>query len=52
MKERLTAIFNTLKEIETKGDSTLIMADCLRELANVINSMPVEQVVENPEEGR
>ena len=52
MRERLTAIFNTLKEIETKGDSTLIMADCLRELANVINSMPVEHVVENSEEGR
>ena len=43
MRERLTAIFNTLKEIETKGDSTLMMADCLRELTNVINSMLVEQ---------
>lgn len=43
MRERLTAIFNTLKEIETKGDSTLMMADCLRELTNVINPMLVEQ---------
>lgn len=43
MKDRLTAIFNTLKEIETKGDSTLFMADCIRELANVINSMPEER---------
>jgi len=42
MKERLTAIFNLMQRIETKGDSTLFMADCIRELANVINSMPDE----------
>ncbi len=46
MKDRLTAIFNTLKQIETKGDSTLMMADCLRELANVINSIPTEETNE------
>lgn len=39
MKDKLTAIFNTLKIVETKGDSTLIMADCLRELAKLINEM-------------
>ena len=44
MKERLTAIFNLMQRIETKGDSTLFMADCIRELANVINSMPEEEV--------
>lgn len=43
MKDKLTAIFNTLKMVETKGDSTLIMADCLRELADIINSIPDEQ---------
>jgi hypothetical protein len=42
MKDRLTAIFNLMQRIETKGDSTLFMADCIRELANVINSMPEE----------
>ena len=47
MKEKLTAVFNTLKYIETKGDSTLMMADCLRELANVINSMPEESEVKD-----
>lgn len=47
MKDRLTAIFNTLKQVETKGDSTLMMADCLRELANVINTMPEESEVKN-----
>ena len=40
MKNRLIAIFNLLQKIETKGDSTLFMADCIRELANVINAMP------------
>jgi len=39
MKDKLTAVFNTLKIVETKGDSTLIMADCLRELAKLINEM-------------
>lgn len=42
MKNRLTAIFNLMQKIETKGDSTVFMADCLRELANIINSMPDE----------
>lgn len=42
MKDKLTAIFNTLKMVETKGDSTLIMADCLRELAQIINGIPKE----------
>ena len=38
MKNRLTQIFNALKMVETKGDSTVIMADCLKALAEVINS--------------
>lgn len=42
MKDRLTAIFNLMQRIETKGESTLFMADCIRELANIINSMPDE----------
>lgn len=42
MKEKLIAVFNTLKMVETRGESTLIMADCLRELANIINSLPTE----------
>ena len=42
MKDRLTAIFNTMNRIETKGESTIMMADCLRELVNIINSMPEE----------
>lgn len=47
MKDRLTAIFNLMQRIETRGDSTLFMADCVRELANIINSMPNESEEKN-----
>ena len=47
MKEKLIAIFNTLKMVETRGESTLIMADCIRELANIINSIPEESEAKN-----
>ena len=50
MKDRLVAVFNILKEVETKGDSTLRMADCLRELADVINNMPDDVPQEVPEQ--
>lgn len=42
MKERLTTVFNVMQRIETHGDSTLMMADCIRELANIINSLSKE----------
>lgn len=43
MKERLIDIFNLMQRIETHGDSTLMMADCIKQLANVINSIPEVQ---------
>ena len=43
MKEKLIAIFNVMQRIETHGDSTLMMADCIRELAHVIDSIPNEE---------
>lgn len=43
MKEKLIAIFNTMQNIETHGNSTLMMADCIRELAVVIDSIPEEK---------
>lgn len=43
MKERLLVVFNTLKMVETKGESTLVMSDCMRELAKIINSMESEE---------
>jgi len=47
VKDKLTAVFNTLKMVETRGESTLMMADCLRELANIINSIPEESEAKN-----
>lgn len=43
MKERLLTIFEAMKNVETKGESTVIMADCMRELADIINNMPDEK---------
>ena len=43
MKDRLRTIFNALQNVETKGQSTLIVADCLRELANILNELPDEK---------
>lgn len=47
MRERLLAVFETMKTIETKGDSTVFMADCLREIVAIINSIPEEKEGEN-----
>lgn len=51
MRNKLIAIYNTLIQIETKGDNTVMMADCLRELASIVNSMPSENasIEENKE---
>lgn len=42
MKKQLIDIFEVMKRIETKGESTVFMADCLKALADIINSMPEE----------
>ena len=45
MIEKLTALYNTLAQVETKGDSTVIMGDCLKYLKQMIaeeQSKPVE----------
>lgn len=47
MKERLTAIFNAMQTIETKGESTLAMADCIRSLYQIIQEMEKEQANEH-----
>lgn len=39
MRERLTAIFNTLREIETKGNSTVLMRDCLVSLSTILQEL-------------
>lgn len=37
MKQDLKRLFNTLCQIETKGQNTIIMGDCLRFLEQLIN---------------
>lgn len=36
MLERLSKLYNTLNLVETKGESTKIVADCLRYLEQMI----------------
>lgn len=36
-KEQLTRIYNTLMLISTKGEDTLVMADCLRAIQQLYN---------------
>lgn len=42
-KMELTKLYNTMGTIETKGKDTLVMADCLRFLENLINNVPVPE---------
>ena len=37
--EQLSRIYNTLLEISTKGEDTLVMADCLRAFQQVVNQV-------------
>ena len=37
--EQLTRIYNTMLEIRTKGEDTIVMADCLRALQQVITQV-------------
>ena len=36
MSEELQRLYNTLLVVETKGDSTLVMADCLKFVSQLI----------------
>lgn len=36
MIEKLTALYNTMSEVEVKGESAIIMTDCLKFLKNLI----------------
>ena len=42
MKEVLISILNVLTQIETKGQGTLMMADCIQALDQLINKIPGE----------
>lgn len=51
MRDRLAQIFNALQSVETKGQSTLILADCMRELLNIIQEMDKEQKDQEEKDG-
>lgn len=42
MKEVLISILNELTQIETKGQGTLMMADCIQALDQLVNKIPDE----------
>ena len=47
--EQLTRIYNTMLNIGTKGEDTLVMADCLRALEQVVRQVSQQQQAETAE---
>lgn len=45
--EQFSRIYNTLKTISTKGEDTLIMADCLRAIQELAKEI---EIIEEEEE--
>lgn len=49
MEDKLRSLYNTLATIETRGNATITMADCLRYLEQLIAD---EQSKQNSSEGK
>ena len=50
IKMELTKLYNTLLTVDTKGESTIVMADCLRFLKQIIvYEEPKQEHVANEE---
>lgn len=49
MKQKLTQLYNSLGLVETKGGSTLIMADCMRFVEQLIVETETEEKNEKEE---
>ena len=47
MKEKLLQLLETMKKIDTKGESTLFMADCLLFVDRLIQECAAEEQEEN-----
>lgn len=47
MKEKLLQLLETMKKIDTKGESTLFMADCLLFVDRLIQECVTEEQEEN-----
>ena len=41
--EQLVRIYNTFQEVYTKGESTILMADCMKAFAEVLNQLSQAQ---------
>jgi hypothetical protein len=48
MNENLVRLYNTMLQIETKGESTKIMADCLRFVENLAKEAAQPATTEEP----
>ena len=48
--EQLTRIYNTMLEISTKGEDTLIMADCLRALEQTVINIKQNPILSKEKE--
>ena len=49
IKEYLTLILETLNEVETKGNSTIILANCIESIQQVIANMSSDDEAEGTE---
>ena len=49
MKNKFMAIYNVLSMIETKGEQTLMMADCLRFTEQCIKECEEQETKQNEE---
>lgn len=43
MKEKLIKLYNTMSQIETKGENTKLMAQCLTYVAQMVGELEREQ---------
>lgn len=48
--EQLIRIYNTMLEISTKGESTLVMADCLRALEQTVMNIKQNPILSEEKE--
>ena len=52
MEEKLTKLYNTLILVETKGESTKLMADCIRYTEQLIMGERENKVASNKTDGK
>lgn len=51
MKNELTKLYNTMLLVETKGESTKLMAQCLNFVAQLANQCAIDEMTTTPSEG-